>query len=88
MDKDDKITIRHYIETLIREKERQTDLRFESMHDAVITSKVELERRLEGLNHLRNSYEKDRSLLVTKAEYELAHRIMEEKVAKLEKCYI
>lgn len=58
------------VRTLIEEKDKQLDLKFKAAKDALDASKVELDRRLEGLNHLRKEVVDDRANFLRASVYE------------------
>ena len=66
---DEHITLREFIERIISEREKQTDLRFENF-----------EHRLVKLNELREEVMKDRSMYVTQEKYDVQHKALGEKL--------
>ena len=70
------VHLKEYFEKII-------DLRFQDSNNALILSRNELERRLEGLNELRKDVEKDRGLLLRKETYEVEHRLLASEIRAL-----
>ena len=54
--------------------------RFDTIDEALVLRTSELERRLHGLNELRNDVINDREMLVRKDTYEFGHRALEAQV--------
>jgi len=63
------IDLRDYVKELLEEHNKQNDLRFQSQAEAIEAAGVELERRLDVLNHLRATVEQDRSAFVKNETY-------------------
>jgi len=63
-DKDNYVLLREHIDRIMAEKDKYYELCFRQAQEALILSKRELDRRLEELNELRKSVEKDRSQFV------------------------
>lgn len=66
----EQVTLREYVETIIREHEKRQALEVKATVDALTLSRIELERRLEGLNELRQDVVKDRALFVRQDVFE------------------
>jgi hypothetical protein len=56
----DEITLKEFIERIFAEREKQLQLHFINSENALILSKLELDKRLNELNNLRTEYTKDR----------------------------
>ena len=56
----DEITLKEFIERIFAERENQLQLHFRNSENALILSKLELDKRLNELNNLRAEYTKDR----------------------------
>ena len=56
----DEITLKEFIERIFAEREKQLQLHFRNSENALILSKLELDKRLNELNNLRAEYTKDR----------------------------
>jgi hypothetical protein len=54
------ITLKEFIERIFAEREKQLQLHFRNSENALILSKLELDKRLNELNNLRAEYTKDR----------------------------
>lgn len=76
----DKISLREHIEVLFLEKEKQLELHFKLLDQALELSKELLEKRFSLLNDLRSSVEKDRVLYLTRIEYEAKHELILSKI--------
>lgn len=82
------------IEALCRkldEREKQVNIQLDALKEAIITAKSELERRLAGLNELRQEVTSDRSRFVTCEAYDAQKEIntvwrrkVDETITKLE----
>jgi hypothetical protein len=57
----DEITLKEFIERIFAEREKQLQLHFRNSENALILSKLELDKRLNELNNLRTEYTKDRT---------------------------
>jgi hypothetical protein len=58
------VPMREYVDILLREHEKHQEIQLKAYSDALILSRAELERRLEGLNELRQDVVKDRAQFV------------------------
>jgi|GEM_PF-2898242 hypothetical protein len=56
----DEITLKEFIERIFAEREKQLQLHFRNSENALILSKLELDKKLNELNNLRAEYTKDR----------------------------
>jgi len=56
----DEITLKEFIERIFVEREKQLQLHFRNSENALVLSKLELDKRLNELNNLRTEYTKDR----------------------------
>ena len=56
----DEITLKEFIERIFAERENQLQLHFRNSENALVLSKLELDKRLNELNNLRAEYTKDR----------------------------
>ena len=56
----DEITLKEFIERIFAEREKQLQLHFRNSENALVLSKLELDKRLNELNNLRAEYTKDR----------------------------
>jgi hypothetical protein len=65
------VNLREHLEMLIRERQSQMELRFKAQHEALVLKADELERRLEALNELRKSVERDRDEFIKKETYNI-----------------
>jgi hypothetical protein len=78
------VSLKEYFTTLLNERCRIIDQRFAEQDRALQLSRDELERRLEGLNQLRQDVVKDRSEYVTRDVYELNHKVLESRINSVE----
>jgi len=79
------VSLQHYIEKLIEERTKQNELQFKDMDKALHLASQEMERRLEGLNEMRSSYEKDRSEFVKVESFRLQISGIERAINDFEK---
>ena len=79
------VSLQHYIEKLIEERTKQNELQFKDMDKALHLASQEMERRLEGLNEMRSSYEKDRSEFVKVESFRLQMSGIERAINDFEK---
>src|ERR1035437_2224275 len=75
------ITLKDYFEKVLSEQEKQMDLHFRLLDQALTLNKTDVEQRLAHLNELRGEVEKDRSLFMTRIEYDAKHEVL---MAKLD----
>jgi len=78
------VTLKEHIERLLDERCRVIDQRFEEQDRALDLARAEMERRLEGLNQLRQDVTKDRAEYVTRDVFELRVAPLEKSVTQLE----
>jgi len=85
---DSGVSTREYLLRILDERDRTHQARINAQTEALQLAKTELERRLEGLNQLRNEVLSDRALLVRQDTYDaglssrdVRIRAVEDKVA-------
>jgi hypothetical protein len=69
----DDISLKDFLIRLLEEQEKRITLRFDALDKALILSHQEMERRLEGLNQLRNEVTIDRGQFTIKEKCESKH---------------
>ncbi|RPI56165.1 MAG: hypothetical protein EHM49_00960, partial [Deltaproteobacteria bacterium] len=96
MNDQDRVTVREYIEALLGNcKEHCRDkfvdvyntmgLMIEGQSESIKTAKVEMDRRLEGMNEFRSQLEKQTSTFVDRNEMKLMETRTDERLSKLER---
>jgi hypothetical protein len=60
----DDITLREFFETQMKNQRENTNMRFDALDKALQLSRDEMNRRLEGLNQLRNEVITDRGAFI------------------------
>ena len=65
---------RIYVDRILEERDRQYGLRYQAQEDALATARLDMERRLEGLNELRKAVETDRGRFLSVEKYEAEMR--------------
>ena len=63
------IGLREYVKELLHEHDKQNILRFEAQSQSIQAARVDLERRLDSLNHLRDEVGRDRAMFVKLETY-------------------
>ena len=95
MDEQERVTVREYIEALLGNcKEHCRDkfvdvyntmgILVENQGDSIKTAKIEMDRRLEGMNEFRNQLEKQAGDFVNKAEQGIINNQILERLHKVE----
>jgi len=79
------VLLREYIDRLMTEKDKYYDLCFKNASRALDLSKSELDRRLEELNELRKSVEKDRIQFVKVESFNYKTEAIEHSISSLDK---
>ena len=79
MDTQERVSILEHLNTII-------ELRFSALNKELKLYREEMQRRLEGLNELREDVVKDRSLLIRGDLYYPKVKGLDEKIDLLEKC--
>jgi uncharacterized protein YhaN len=72
------VNLQYHFERLWMEKDKLIDQRFQASADARLAAKEDTERRLEALNALRESVEKDRSQFVKGETYDVKTKYYDE----------
>ena len=96
MNEREQVTVREYIEALLGNcKEHCRDkfvdvyntmgILVENQGDSIKTAKVEMDRRLEGMNEFREQLEKQTSTFVDRKEMKLMETRNDERLSKLER---
>lgn len=65
-------------------KENVLSARIDAIEQAVAKAECQLNKRLEGMNEFREEIKDHAARLLTRAEYEVAHRAVESELRKLE----
>ena len=71
---DDKVTLKEFFLKLLEEQTKRIDTRFDSLDKALTLSHEEMERRLQGLNQLREEVMSDRSQFALRERCEARHK--------------
>jgi len=79
----DDVPLREFIERILDEREKAHNATFQAAMREADNKAKELERRLEGLNELRQEVTSDRSNFVTRTEWALRHDSMENTLNEL-----
>jgi len=83
--KDNYVLLREYIDRIMAEKDKYYELCFRNSQNALSLSKTELDRRLEDLNELRKSVEKDRAQFVKLETFNFKIEAEDSLIASLDK---
>lgn len=68
------ISIKEFLLHIMQEQGKTIDLRFDSLDKSIILSRDEMNRRLEGLNQLRNEVLMDRSMFMPRETCATQHK--------------
>ena len=81
---DNEVSLREYIEARLRELKRTIDLKYQTTEKATLLATYALEKRLESMNEFREAMKDQAQKFLTKNEFDIRHRRMEEDIKMLE----
>ncbi len=81
----DDVSLRDYIERLFVEHQRAHTVEFASTEEARREAQADVQRRLEGLNELRNEVLKDRNQFLRADVYDQRHEVLANRLEVLER---
>jgi signal recognition particle GTPase len=76
----DPISLKEYIESILAEREKQADQKFQSLAMAVSKAEVATEKRFESVNEFRATLTDQQRTFIPRAEYESAHKALTQTV--------
>ena len=78
------VDLQEHLEKILDERQGRITDRFLFLEKAIETAKAEMERRLTGLNELRNEVTADRGLFITREAFELRIKPIEKTATQTE----
>jgi len=78
-------SLKEYFERQFNLFENNINLRFESTKEAVLKAELEMNRRLNSMNEFREQLKDQGFTFLTRAEYDLMHKALNEKVLNISK---
>lgn len=79
-----RITLCHYLETLIKEYKESHDREHKLLAEALRASREALDVRLETMNQFRAQILSERGLMVTKERFDVVHEGLDKRVGVIE----